>query len=242
MVIHLAPDAPLALRMLAGSALVAHIGGGTVGIAAGGLALVARKGGPLHRRAGDAFVAAMLVAYLVGAAAAPFIHQPANVFGGLFAAYLIATGWLTVRRPAGQAGMLEIGGFLLAAGAAVSMTVFAWFGAHNPHGIDGVPWQAGAIFAVVGAFAASLDLRVILAGGASGPARLARHIWRMSLALWMGAASFFLGQPKVWPEPLRGSVLLWLPEVAILAAMAYWLVRIRWRGRPAPTRLAASVA
>lgn len=241
MIIHLAPDAPLALRMLAGSALVAHIGGGAVGIAAGGLALVARKGGPIHRRAGDVFVVAMLTAYLVGAAAAPFIHQPANVFGGLFAAYLIATGWLTVRRPAGQAGMLEIGGFLLAAAAAISMSVFAWYGAHNPHGIDGVPWQAGAIFAVVGGFAAWLDLRVILAGGVSGPARLARHVWRMCLALWTGAASVFLGQPKVWPEPLRGSFLLWLPEIAILVAMVYWLIRLRPR-RPAPTGLAPTPA
>lgn len=238
MIIHVSPDAPLALQGLAATALALHIGGGALGIAAGGVALAAPKGARLHRAAGDLFVGAMLVAYLVGAAAAPFIHQPANTAGGVFAAYLVATAWLTVKRPAGSVGVEEVAGFLAAAGVGAVMAAFAAFGAGSPHGIDGVPWQAGAVFAALGAFTAALDLKVILAGGISGPARLARHLWRMCLGLFIGAASLFLGQPKVFPPPLRGSPVLWLPPLAVVVLMVYWLVRVRVRR--APRRAAAA--
>lgn len=233
MIIHLASDAPLALQALAGGALVLHIGGGVTGIAAGTVAMAARKGSRLHRAAGGVFVPAMLVAYLVGAAAAPFIHQPANIFGGLFGAYLVATSWLTIKRPPQVVGTLEIGGFLAAATAALAMAVFANFGYRNPHGIDGVPWQAAAVFAVVAALAAGLDLKVILAGGVAGAARTARHLWRMGLAFFMGSASLFIGQPKVFPPALRGSPLLIALGLAPLVLTLWWLARTR---APGPAR------
>ncbi|HSV03904.1 MAG TPA: hypothetical protein VLI41_11945 [Phenylobacterium sp.] len=236
MIIHLSPDAPLALQALAASALVAHIGGGTVGLAAGALAVAARKGGRLHRAAGDIFVAAMLIACLVGAAASPFVHRPANLFGGVFAAYLVATGWLTMRRPPNVVATAEIGAFLAIATAASAVAVFAWFGARSPHGVDGVPWPVAAVLALVGALAAGLDLKVILAGGVSGQARLARHLWRMCLAFSFGTASLFIGQPNVFPAALRGSPLLILLGVAPLLVMTFWLYRVRRRGGPAAAR------
>jgi len=227
MIIHLASDAPLAQRALAECVLVLHIGGGMAGIGAGAAAMAARKGSPAHRLAGSVFVPAMLVAYLVGAAAAPFIHQPANSFGGGFAAYLVATAWLAVKRPPGVSGVLEIGGFLAAATAALALALFAAYGFGNPHGIDGVPWQAAAIFAVVAALAAGLDLKVILAGGLSGRARTARHLWRMGLAFSFGTASLFIGQPKVFPPSLRGSPPLVTLGLAPLLLTLWWLARVR---------------
>src|SRR5262249_3437204 len=68
-----AADAPLWVRLGAGAILYTHIGGGTVGLLSGTVALLARKGGKLHRRSGNIFLAAMLVMAGIGAVVAPFL-------------------------------------------------------------------------------------------------------------------------------------------------------------------------
>ncbi len=47
----------------------------------------------------------------------------------------------------------------------------------------------------------------------------------MSLALFIAAGSLFLGQPKVFPARLRGSPIMFVPELAILGLMLLWLAR-----------------
>jgi hypothetical protein len=49
----------------------------------------------------------------------------------------------------------------------------------------------------------------------------------MCAAFLIAAFSFFLGQQKVMPEAFRGSPLLFVPELLILAAMTYWIFRMR---------------
>ena len=58
------------------------------------------------------------------------------------------------------------------------------------------------MFGVVSLVAGGLDARM-LARGVEGAHRIARHLWRMCYALWIATMSFFLGQPAVFPEPLR---------------------------------------
>ena len=60
-----------------------------------------------------------------------------------------------------------------------------------------------SIFATVALLAGAGDVRMIRSRGLQGAARLARHLWRMSFALFIGAFSFFLGQAKVIPKPVR---------------------------------------
>ena len=54
--------------------------------------------------------------------------------------------------------------------------------------------------------------------------------------------SFFLGQAKVFPEPLRHMIgLRAIPVVLVLVVMFYWLVRVRMKPRrplamPEPAR------
>ena len=85
------------------------------------------------------------------------------------------------------------------------------------------------MFGVVGLLASIGDIQVIRSGARKGPARLARHLWRMSFALFIAALSFFIGQAKVIPEPIRIRPLLALPVVAVLVTMFYWLWRVRVR-------------
>ena len=48
-------------------------------------------------------------------------------------------------------------------------------------------------------------------------------------ALWIATSSFFPGQAKVIPEPIRITPVLVLPVLAVLMTMLYWLWRVRVR-------------
>jgi hypothetical protein len=57
------------------------------------------------------------------------------------------------------------------------------------------------------------------------------HLWRMSLALLIAAASFFLGPrgcvQAVVPDALVTTPMLVLPELLVLTALFYWLWRVK---------------
>jgi hypothetical protein len=80
-------------------------------------------------------------------------------------------------------------------------------------------------------FAAIGDLRAIRAGGLRGSRRLARHLWRMCFSLFIATGSFFLGQMKFIPEPVRIVPLLLVLAFAPLLFLVYWMWRVRVRGR-----------
>ncbi|HEX3700471.1 MAG TPA: hypothetical protein VHV27_07340 [Phenylobacterium sp.] len=239
MILHVSPEAPLVLRAGAAVLLASHIGGASAALAAGSISLAARKGGRLHRLSGDVFFASMLVMSSIGAVVAPFLPDIGSSLGGVFAFYMTLTAWSVVRRPPGQVGRLEWGGMFMALAALVGCLAIGWIGQHSPGGLinGAAPFEIGYVFAGLAAFAAALDYRVIRQGGLAGPARVRRHLWRMCLALAMAWGSF-AGQPKAQPAFLHGSPVLALPALIVLAAMAYWLIRLRSRrrARPQPPR------
>jgi len=75
------------------------------------------------------------------------------------------------------------------------------------------------------------DLRSIRAGGLRGTRRLARHLWRMCFGLFVATGSFFLGQMKFVPEPVRIVPLLLVLAFAPILFLFYWMWRVRVRGR-----------
>jgi hypothetical protein len=229
MILHVDPNAPWYAKAAADAALAAHVGGGMLGIAAGFVTVAARKGGGLHRGSGAVFFWSLLVAYAVGAAVAPLIKQPGNMVGGSLAIYLLLTGWMTVRRPAGEPGRSPTRAFIGVAIVGALLLPFAAIVAVVPQLLGGVPYSVFLILAVACALAALSDWRVSRHGGLAGPARLRRHLWRMSTAFAMGTGSLFIGQPKVFPPAVRGSPLLILLAVAPLLVMAVWLNRTKTR-------------
>ena len=88
---------------------------------------------------------------------------------------------------------------------------------------------------MIGAIAAMLllnDMRMIMAGGPTGAARLRRHLGRMGGAMFLATGSFFIGQPQVFAGgPLEWVGLRAIPVVAIVAVTLYWLFRL---SRPTP--------
>ena len=74
-------------------------------------------------------------------------------------------------------------------------------------------------------------LRAISAGGLRGSRRLARHLWQMCFGLFVATGSFFLGQMKFIPEPVRIVPLLLVLAFAPILFLFYWMWRVRVRGR-----------
>jgi len=238
---HLFHGSPPWLLAVLALGLAAHVGSGGIAILSGAGALVARKGGRLHRRFGTAFFVAMLTmgsaATLLAAVAVERGHlgQIANVFGGGFAVYLVTTGWLTVRRDEGVVGRAEIAG--CAGVLVIAAVALFWLlpTALGPEGkAQGVPVAAPIILAGVATLLGILDLKVLHAGGITGVSRTLRHLWRMCLGLFIAAGSFFIGQQQDMPAFMQGSPILLLLGFAPLIAMIFWLFAVRWR----PTRVA----
>ncbi len=232
MILHLPPGSPPALQAAADVILALHVGGGCVGIIAGTAALLLRKGGRWHKLAGNVFFAAILTMASIGAVVSPLLPAPSNSVGGIFAFYLVLTGWLTVKRNPDTVGLTEVGAFFIALGAAAGGVFFGMEAINSPTGlVDGLPPEPSFALAAFALLGALLDVRVIWRGGVSGPSRLARHLWRLCAALFVADASLFLGQPKVFPHFLRGAPIMFLPEIFVLGMMVFWLIRVRLRVR-----------
>lgn len=130
------------------------------------------------------------------------------------------------------AGRAEILGLAIALTIATLGFYFMYLGANSPTGIaDGSPPQAFFIFALAGSAAAAGDLKLILRRRISGPARLARHLWRMCFSLFLASGSLFLGQPQVFPIWFNASPLPFVLAFAPLVAMVVWLALVRRRPR-----------
>ena len=61
-------------------------------------------------------------------------------------------------------------------------------------------------------------------------------------ALFVAAGSLFLGQPKVFPPALRGAAVMFIPELAILGLMLFWLARVLLSGAAGRSRPSPSLA
>jgi uncharacterized membrane protein len=237
-ILQLSPDAPLLLRAAAGAVLFAHIGGASLGMVSGAVAMAARKGGRLHRISGNVFFVAMLAMSTVGAVVAPLLHDRLSGVMGLFTFYLVITAWAVVRRRPGVIGRFETGAMLLGVAAVAAYFSLGVLGAMSPDGLlDRQPAELGFLFGGIALLAVACDLVVIGRGGLAGPARTARHLWRMSLALFIAWGSF-AGQPRAQPEALRGSPLLFIPALVVLGLLVFWMIRVR--GPRRPPRVAAA--
>jgi hypothetical protein len=229
LILQVSPGSSPLVRAAADALLILHISGATLGLLSGTVALSVRKGGRLHRLAGNVFFVSMLTMTAIGAAVAPFLPQPqrGSSIGGIITFYLVATAWATVRRKEGTVGRFEIGAMFVALGAAIADVTLGMQAAGSATGmLEGAPAPAYFVFATIAALAAALDLKMILRGGVYGAQRIARHVWRMCVALLIAAFSFFLGQQQVFPEFLQGSPVLFVPEVVVLGLMIFWLWRV----------------
>ena len=212
--------------------LVFHVVAGSLGLISGYVALYASKGAPIHRRAGLVFVAVMTAMAFTGAilAVQHRTWMEVNVPAGLTTAYLVVTGWTTVRPPATATRRLEVGAMLVAFVVGLTCLVFGAQAIAGGGSRGGIPAFPFLLFGLAGTLGAVGDLRRLRAAAPTrGTTRIVRHLWRMTLALAIAAMSFFLGQADVFPKPMRILPLLATPVVAVLATLLYWVWRVRIR-------------
>jgi hypothetical protein len=231
------PQAPL-LHAVTLGAFALHIGAGAVGLISGTIAIFARKGGPLHRRAGGIFFVAMLVmAAFAAYLGAVMPGQLVNVFIAGFTIYLVTTAWLTARRHAGTTGIGEKIALI------VALVLFAPFGVLSfqlatgmtPLFKSSVPFEGAVLIAIyafttVLAIAAIGDARAAFAGY-SGAARIARHLWRMCLGLTLAYGSAFTnGFARLLPGPYHVPAAFFYPQFGPLILLVFWMIRVRFTG------------
>ncbi len=202
-----------------------HITAGVLALVFGYAALYAAKGGTLHRKSGMLFVYAMVTMSLTGALMAAIAGSQTNIVAGVLTFYFVTTALVTVRpRPQGTPWM-DIAGACF--GLAASILAFSagadMFGRGRP---EAAPMF---IFGITGLLASAGDVRMMRAGGLQGARRIARHLWRMCFAMWVAAASFFWGPPRRVPEMIRIPPLMAIAVLLPIAAMVYWLWRVRVR-------------
>lgn len=233
-ILYISPESSALVHAAAAAVLYLHIGAGSVGILSGAAVFVFRKGTPLHRLIGKIFVIAMLIMSGIGAAVAPFLPTPerASVVAGVLTFYLVLSAWMTVKRTPGQPGRFDHGLLLTSLSVVAASAYLCWLASRNPQGmLDGQPGAAFVMFIVIAGLAAAGDLRLILNPGVGAATRLARHLWRMTVALFIAANSLFLGQAQVFPQAVQKSGLLMLPALLILALLLFWLGHTAWAAR-----------
>ena len=209
-----------------------HIVAGSVGIVSGFVALFALKGARLHRKSGIVFVWAMLVLSATGAVIAALKGQRINFIAASLTSYLVTTALLTVRRRDPKFHWLDACAMLFGLTVGVFSFKFALDAVNSPTGtLDGLPPPPAFIFGAVALMAAIGDLRLMRNPRIQEAQRIGRHLWRMCFALWIATSSFFLGQAKVIPEPIRIMPVLATPVLLVLFLMFYWLVRVRVKKR-----------
>lgn len=221
--------------------LFMHIGTGALAVLAGAWALIARKGAMPHRRSGQVFAVSMGLSAASGAGVAALLPgQLITLLAGLLTVYLIATGVLAARRgretfPWPDAILAMVG--LGLAGAMGAMAVLA---NADPAGtFQGYPVAAYGFLGGIAAIGAVSDgVRLVKWRiPMERRARISRHLWRMSVAFFIAAGSAFTGPgASAFPDWLRESGVLSIPEPAILLVMLFWLVRLRLRRAAAPAR------
>lgn len=214
-------------------ALMGHFGAGLAGLVSGCLSLAVRKGGPWHRRSGVVFVLSMVVLGLTASGIAAAEGNIGSVLGGGMTVYFVITAFTTLR-PAGASYRHASAITLTVAALGISLTqlYYAQVAMGQPGMLlNGVPGPMILLLGTVTLLAAIGDIRLFRKGSIIGTRRVARHLWRMSFALFIASGSFFFGQLDFLPAVLRFGPVVTLLGVGPLLALVYWMWRVRVRHR-----------
>ena len=210
-----------------------HIVAAGVGLVSGAIALSVAKGGRSHRASGKVFACAIFAMCATAVVSAAIKGQAVNVMAGSMTAYLVFTGVTAVRPPSAGSRRRDITLMLVALALGLATFAGAIVAVASPGGrLFGLPSFPFFLFGVLGLSGAIGDFKAIRAGVLRGAPRLSRHVWRMCMALFITAASFFSIRARVaaiLPAPFTTPALRALPVVLVLVVMFYWLWRVRFR-------------
>jgi uncharacterized membrane protein len=211
--------------------LFVHICGAVIGIFAGFFAMFVRKGSGLHNAAGTVFFVAMIAMTTSAAYFAAFIKPIfINVVVAVLTFYLVVTAWRAAKNRKGAVTIVDYAAFSIAlVNGLASVTYGITKDPAAP--THGVPTPMYFVFGSVALLFAAGDVRMFVRGGATGTRRIARHLWRMSMALLITTLSAYPGRPAIFPLWLRKTNFLYIPSVLLVGSMLFWLYRVSRRKR-----------
>jgi hypothetical protein len=209
--------------------LLVHILAGTLGLVSGYVALYATKGAPLHRKSGMLFICVMLTLAVTGLliSAVEGVAPAINVPSALLTFYLVITSLATVRPPAFRSRPLDIAAMLSALAIGLACFTLGVVAIARGGREAGMAYPL-FLFGGIGLAASAGDLRIVRGSRLQGAPRLVRHLWRMCVGLFIASIAFYLGPDRL-PEALRSPVLRAAGVLLPIAAMSYWLWRLRGR-------------
>ena len=209
--------------------LLFHISCAVVGLLSGAMAMIFRKGSGRHGAAGTVFFVSML--FMTSSAAwiaSVFRPNALNVVVSLLTFYLVSTGWWTAKRRTAGTNVFDLVAMLFVLGVGIAGVTFGFEAANSVTGKkDFMPAPIYFVFGSIALLCAVADLRMIVRGGITGGRRVARHLWRMGLALFIATMSLYPGQAKLFSKALRDSNLLFIPMLLLVVSTIFWLFRVR---------------
>lgn len=206
--------------------MVGHIVFGGVGIISGFAAFIIKKGTPNHILIGRIYVISMLLMAMTGFYYAYIRSVNITMLAACLTCYLVVTSWLAVQRSFKQAWVSKYAPAIIGLPVVTYGLFLSWRAMHgvtDDFGSFVVPGIKYYEFTAVVCIAFTFDLITVLGKKLTHKQRIYRHIWRMAFTLYIACSSFFQGQAKLFPESLRYSFWLGLPEKMVLVLMLYWL-------------------
>lgn len=218
------------------SLTLVHIFAGSAAVLLGFVALLTRKGAPTHVIAGRLFVGTMAISSLMGSVLG-ILNVEAffiTIFAGLLGAYFVLSGWLSASNSDGRFGWPTA---FLAVLNIANVVGLIWVG-NQALEAGGILFSFAAedyfFLAAMGGVGVLGDASLLFRTSLSDRLRIARHLWRMCLGFFIAAGSAFTGPgATAFPDPIRNSGALALPELFIFLALVFFLVRTIFR-RSAP--------
>jgi len=208
-----------------------HTPTGIIGLVAAAIALFAKKGSPLHRKAGTWFTGSMLIILFSGFVAAYLKSSIGDMFLSAAVTYTVFTAWLTAHHGKNEIGWLEK--VALAWVVALALVAFfislGWGEVQIPSAY--LFWAGFAVLCAAG------DVRNLYRSGLPGIQRIIRHVWRVGFTLLWAALAFTdkivktLGSNvKEMPEQ-QMMLIAAVPTILILLTTLYWITNILFFSR-----------
>ena len=204
-----------------------HAPAGTLALVTAVVAMCAKKGSALHRKAGSCFTASMMVMLVSGIAAAYLKDSIDDMMLGAIVLYTLFSAWLAVHHKKNETGVLE--GIALVWVVGFAITAFSistgWREADVPP-LAYLIWGGFAILCALG------DIRNLYQSGLSGTQRIIRHVWRIGFSLVWAALAFTDKIVKMLGANLKSMqeeqllLIVAVPTILILITILYWIAKI----------------
>ena len=207
--------------------LIFHIATACFALLGGVAAMSLRKGSTGHRTGGTVFVIGMICMTASAIPLGLLKAQTLNALVGALTGYLVTSGWVAGRQHRFQDDRIVIATLgVVALGTGAFLVKFGIEALNSPtHLKDGEDASGYFFFGAIDVMSAALDLRLVI-GGIGTKHRIARHLWRMNLAMAIGIISVTPRLNRLAGHPIQSDALLVAPTLLVILFMVFWLWRV----------------